>query len=261
MPDLVLSAEGRVGRILLNRPDSRNALTSDMFLQIAEALRVFESDPGVHVIVITGAGTGFCSGADLRNMKGAAHDQTDSQRIHDLMQKCDIVRLLHRSNKICVAAINGDAAGAGLSIALACDFRFAARSARLHPAFAKIGLAADLGIGWTLARLTGPVRAQEILLSADPLSSESALACGILSAVHDDDAFADAVSETVDRLARGPALAQRVIKSDMRNAGMMGLEDYLAAESEAQIRLTRSADHTEAIAAFREKRAPVFHGA
>lgn len=250
-----------VGTILLNRPRAHNALTAEMKTALLAALRQAAASPEVRAVLITGAGPAFCAGQDLREhaelltaaQAGAA---MDTVREH----YNPIVLAIRSMPKPVIAAVNGVAAGAGASLALACDLRIAAHGASFLMAFARVGLAADTGASWTLQRLVGAGRAAELLLLAEPLAAARALELGLVSQVVDDADLPAAASALAARLAMGPTAAYAGIKAELDYAAGHDLAAALEHEAGVQAALGRTADHLAATAAFAQKQRPTFQG-
>ena len=260
MSDSVLFEIGdAVATITLNRPAARNALTTDMKAALLEALARAGSDPGVRSVILTGAGQAFCAGQDLR--EHAELLEADGSPLDTVRQHYNpIVTSIATMPKPVIAAIDGVAAGAGAAFAFACDFRIATRRASLMLAFARVGLSADSGASWTLQRLVGLARAAELLMLAEPVSAEQALAWGLLTRLVDDDALAAQARDLAGRLAAGPTQAYGAIKESLLFAAGHGLAAALEKEAELQVRLGETHDHKAATAAFIRKEKPVFRG-
>jgi len=256
--DLVETLADGVATLRLNRPEAANALSLAMFDGLIEAIPRLGRDPKVRAIVITGTGRAFCAGGDVKAMQG----QTGSleQRYDELQRKHGGILALSQCPKVTIAAINGAAAGAGLVLALACDLRLATRSARFVTSFANVGFAGDFGGSFFLSRLLGLHRAQELYLLSEKIDAEEAFRLGLLTRVVPDEAFSGEVERMAARIASGPTAAYRYMKRNFEIARTGTLPEVLAAEAQHQIRLTQTADHAEAVAAFREKRTPVFTG-
>lgn len=251
--------DGAVATITLNRPEARNALTTEMKTALFAALRQAEVAAAVRAVIITGAGPGFCTGQDLREHAGileAGEAATDTVRLH----YNPIVMAITTMPKPVIAAINGIAAGAGAALALACDFRIAARQASLLMAFARVGLGGDSGVSWTLQRLAGFGRAAELLMLADPLDAPRALEYGLLTSVVDAADLPAAARALADRLAAGPTAAYAAIKEALSYAAGHGLAESLEKEAELQAAAGRTADHRAATLAFTRKQQPRFEG-
>jgi 2-(1,2-epoxy-1,2-dihydrophenyl)acetyl-CoA isomerase len=254
-PVLKDTQEG-VHTITLNSPARFNALSEAMLSGLSDALRAADRDPGVRAIVLTGAGQGFCSGADLTEFKmdGGSLDLGDAlrKRFNPLTLR------MRASEKPILAAINGVAAGAGLSLALACDLRYAAASARLVLAFVRIGLVPDAGSLYFLPRLVGPGKALEMAWTGDPVSAEDACGLGMVNKVLPDDEVLSATQQLAARLARGPAKTIGLIKRAINQSHEQSLERMLEIEANYQTLASRDSNFTEGVAAFREKRGPKF---
>lgn len=248
-----------VATITLDQPDSLNALTVGMKVALREAVERAASDDGVRAVVLTGAGRGFCVGQDLReHASSLAGGDTSLSTVREHYNP--IVLALAGLPKPVVAAVNGTAAGAGASLAFACDFRIAADSASFLMAFARVGLGPDTGASWTLQRLVGHGRALAMLMLAEPVSATQALDMGLVNAVVPGADLAAAAHELAARLAAGPTRAYAAIKSSLAAAATSTLAAALEAEAEAQARCGATQDHRDAVEAFLAKQAPVFTG-
>ena len=259
MSDLLETMDEGVAVLTLNRPDRLNALSDAMVDQLCEALRRLGADPAVGCIVLTGAGRGFCAGGDVKRMAGAA-ETTMEQRQEGLRAKHESVRLLRTIGKVVIAAINGPAAGAGLSIALACDLRLAARSAKFRTAFAAVGFSGDFGGSWSLTRLVGTAKAREMYYLNTPLDAQEAERLGLVGRVVDD---ADLMGETMAmarQIASGPRIAFAYMKRNLHAAETEPMQTVLDMEAIGQARTYTTEDHKEAAQAFVDKRQPVFRG-
>jgi 2-(1,2-epoxy-1,2-dihydrophenyl)acetyl-CoA isomerase len=250
-----------VATILLNRPRAHNALTAGMKTALLAALRQAAASPEVRAVLITGAGQAFCAGQDLREHAELLTAAQAGAAMDTVRQHYNPIVLAIRSMpKPVIAAVNGVAAGAGASLALACDLRIAARGASFLMAFARVGLAADTGASWTLQRLVGAGRAAELLLLAEPLAAHRALELGLVSQVVDDADLPAAASALAARLAMGPTAAYAGIKAELDYAAGHDLAAALEQEAEVQAALGRTADHLAATAAFAQKQRPTFQG-
>jgi 2-(1,2-epoxy-1,2-dihydrophenyl)acetyl-CoA isomerase len=251
--------DGAVATITLNRPEARNALTAEMKNGLLAALRDCSSDTAVRAVVLTGAGQAFCAGQDLREHAGlieSGADPTDTVRLH----YNPIIMAITGMPKPVIAAVGGVAAGAGASLAFACDLRIAARRASVLMAFARVGLGADSGASWTLQRLAGPARAAELLLLAEPLAADQALSYGLFNSVVADDELAATAHALATRLAAGPTAAYAAIKKGLAFAATHGLADSLEMEAQLQAELGRTQDHRAATLAFVSKQQPSYQG-
>jgi 2-(1,2-epoxy-1,2-dihydrophenyl)acetyl-CoA isomerase len=270
--DLVARVDQGVGVLTMNRPERRNAMSGAMTAAMARALAQFEVDDDVGCVVLTGAGGAFCAGGDVKAMAestdnggGAGRSErrrsTIDESIHlqRLNQRATAGRL-YEMPKPTIAALPGAAAGAGLSLALACDLRYAAESAVLTTAFARVGFAGDYGGTWFLTRLIGPSRARELYYLSPRLSATEAEHLGIVNAVFSDDRLEDEVLAIARQLAAGPRVAYRYMKENLNRAVFGELGECLDMEAAHHIRTGLTEDHREAVAAFLEKREPVFRG-
>ena len=268
--DLLARVEGNVGIITFNRPERRNALSEGIYRGFATALPAFADDPDVHVVMVTGAGGAFCAGGDVKGMNennaggGDASQQmgldTES-KIHGLQERQRNVSLtIHRFPKPVVAAIPGAAAGAGMSIALACDIRLAAERALVVPAFANVGASGDFGGSWFLTQLVGTAKAKELYFTSPRLSAAEAQDLGIVNQVLPDDDFDNAALAWCRSLADRAPIAMRYMKENLNRAITCGVETALDAEAANMVLSMGTADHREAAAAFVEKRTPKFTG-
>lgn len=241
--------------VTLDRPEKKNAIDAVMWRELLTVLREVDASAEDRVLVLTGAGDAFCSGADLADEERAARHQLD--RMHHFNQ---VALALHNLPKPSLARVNGIAAGAGLNLALGCDLIVASDRARFSEIFARRGLALDLGGSWLLPRLVGMHRAKELALLAEIVDAREAERMGLVNRVvaHDElDAF---VSDWAERLAAGPPLALHLTKRMLSNAFSVSLPEALEAEKMAQSVTVASRDTREAIAAFLEKRTPRFRG-
>jgi 2-(1,2-epoxy-1,2-dihydrophenyl)acetyl-CoA isomerase len=248
-----------VATITLNRPQARNALTAEMKDALLAAVRKAEAEAAVRAVILTGAGEAFCSGQDLREhaeVLASGAEPTGTVRQH----YNPIITTIMTMPKPVIAAVNGNAAGAGASLALACDFRVAARRASLLMAFARVGLAADSGASLTLQRLAGPAKAAELLMLAEPVDAEHALAAGLFTTVVADDEVVPEATRLARRLAEGPTAAYGGIKDQLLYSASHGLADSLENEARVQAELGQTADHRAATLAFTRKERPTFHG-
>jgi 2-(1,2-epoxy-1,2-dihydrophenyl)acetyl-CoA isomerase len=254
-----LDLDESVATITLNRPAARNALTGEMKAALLAALRRAADDQAVRAVIVTGAGGAFCAGQDLREHAGilaAGQATTDTVREH----YNPIITTIMTMPKPVVAAVAGMAAGAGASLALACDFRIAASNAGLLMAFARVGLGPDSGASWTLTRLAGTARAIELLMLAEPVPAARALELGLVTSVVAEDELAAEAQALARRLAAGPTRAYAAIKEAVGYAASHGLAGSLEKEAVLQSALGRTADHQAATLAFTRKQQPRFEG-
>lgn len=247
----------RVATITLDRPDALNALTIPMKHALLEALEAVAAASDVRAVILTGAGRAFCAGQDLRE-RLERDAPTLGEELHERYNP--IVRAMRALPKPIIGAINGVAAGAGASLAFACDVRIASEGASFVLAFGRIGLTPDSGATWMLPRLVGLARASEMALLNDPVSAGEALRIGLVSKVVTGESLPDEAQALAARLAAGAPAAMAATKRLLESGMGSDLEAALAAETEAQDRLGAAADHAEGIAAFLEKRTPQFRG-
>jgi len=257
---VLLDVTGGVGTITLNRPEGMNALTVEAKLAFRSAVEAASADDAVRAVVVTGTGRAFCVGQDLREHAEllASGDPAPLSTVRDHYNP--LVTALASMPKPVIAAINGTAAGAGLGIACACDFRIGASGARYTTAFAGIGLTADSGLSWSLPRIVGAGRAAALLLLAEPFTAEQALEMGLLNAVVPPEQVLPAAQELAGRLAVGPTTAYACIKKSLAFGASAGLVETLAKEDELQTLAGATADHRNAVESFLAKQPPVFTG-
>src|SRR5437667_3803982 len=259
MTELVLSArQGAVLTLTLNRPETLNALNRQTTQALTAALEAAGRDPEVGAIILTGAGRAFCAGADLRDVAARAQaGQTDLGE--DLRANyAPMIRAIRACPKPMIAALNGTAAGAGLSLALACDLRLAAAGAQLIVVFVRVGLVPDAGSLFFLTRMLGLSKATELAITGDPVSADEALRLGLVVAVVPPEQLMPAAMERARHLAAGPRQTYALIKRGMDRALHLDLEQTLELESQLQALAAETPDAREAIRAFLEKRKPVF---
>lgn len=260
MPDLLEEVESGVAWLTLNRPERLNALSPAMTEALSEALQRFATDHEVGAIVIAGAGRGWCSGGDVKTMEARGRDQTMEDRIEGLRRSHQLPLLMRTVPKVVIAAINGPVAGAGLGLALACDLRIAGKSARFGTAFARIGYSGDYGGTWSLTRLVGTAKARELYFLADVIDADTAFSYGMVNRVVADEALRDEAMALARRIADGPRVALGYIKKNLLAAETEPFQTVLDLEAAHQARCAFTEDHKEAVAAFVEKRKPVFKG-
>ena len=256
MSEVLTSRDGAVLTITLNRPDVFNAFNRALHLALRSALEE-AADPAIRCVVITGAGRGFCAGQDLREFSEleTSLEEALEETYHPN------IRSIRRLEKPVIAAVNGPAAGAGLSLASACDVRVASSAAAFVPGFVGIGLVPDSGGTWFLHRLLGFARAFEWMSSNRKLTPEEALEWGLVSAVIPADGFEARVAEVAATWAAMPTVAVAMTKRLFESAHTASLEEQLALEAQLQQHAVGTADFAEGVAAFLEKRPPGFTGA
>jgi 2-(1,2-epoxy-1,2-dihydrophenyl)acetyl-CoA isomerase len=255
-----LDVDGAVATITLDAPATRNALTVPMKEALLSAVRQVAADDSVRAVVLTGSGRAFCAGQDLSEHAAAlrADPATALDTVGDHYNP--LVLALTGMAKPVLAAVNGTCVGAGLGLALACDLRIAAESAKFATAFTGIGLACDSGLSATLARAVGAARASELVVLGQPFTAAQALEWGVVGQVVPADSFDSAVKELAAKLANGPTVAFAAAKAALVASFQPPLADVLAAEAAAQTRLGLTADHQGAVESFLAKQPVVFHG-
>jgi 2-(1,2-epoxy-1,2-dihydrophenyl)acetyl-CoA isomerase len=253
------SVDAGVARLTLNRPDKLNSLNAAMHAEIRDALAKL-SAAGARVLVLTGAGRGFCAGQDLDDRAVKAGDQAPDLGESIEKNYKPLVLALKKLPLPVIAAVNGVAAGAGANIALACDLVIAAKSAIFIQSFSKLGLVPDSGGTWFLPRLIGPARAAGLTLLGDRLPAEQAAAWGLIWRCVEDAEFSYAVDALAEQVASAPTLGLARTKQALYESWGRSLEAQLDLERDLQRELGRTADYAEGVAAFREKRAPRFTG-
>ena len=255
MTSVLSSREGAVLTITLNRPEVYNAFNRELHASLYEALGEAAA-PGIRAVVITGAGKAFCAGQDLEEF------QEVSGSVRDALEESyhPNVRRIRALEKPVIAAVNGVAAGAGLSLACVCDVRVASSEAAFVPGFAGIGLVPDAGGTWFLERHLGYARAFEWMCSNRRLTADEALAWGLVSAVLPGEDFGAGIAEVAERWAAAPTRAVAFTKRLFDDAHDATLEQQLALEAELQHQATQTADFREGVGAFLEKRPPRFSG-
>lgn len=264
--DLLCSVTDHVATLTLNRPSKRNAFGDAMTAALREMLSQTEADPDVRVLVLTGAGDAFCGGGDVSgmgdNLGGDKPPATIDEMVRVLQQAQETISLrLYEFAKPTIAALPGAAAGAGMSLALACDLRVAADSAMLVPAFGRIGLSGDFGGSWYLSRLIGPGRAKEVYFTGRRIAADEAAALGLFNRVVARADLQDAVDELAGHLAKGAPVALRYMKENHNRAMVSDLKTTMAMEADRMVRTMHTTDHKKAVTAFFAKQdTPEFSG-
>lgn len=259
--ELLCHLEDRVALITLNKPHKKNALGDILTPALREILLVVESDDRVGCVMITGAGDAFCSGGDVSGMGGSGSGvKTRKERINELTLKQETLTLrIHELKKITIAALPGAAAGAGLSIALACDLRVVSSNAFITTAFRNIGLSGDYGGSWFLPRLIGLSKAKELYYTADRVTAEEGYAMGLFNRVFPQESFRQDAMNYARAIANGPTAALGRMKTNLNSGIDQSLQASLVLEAENLIDSGGSSEAREAISAFMEKRPPEFH--
>jgi len=261
MTDTILSSrDGAVLTLTINRPDALNALNPPTMQALRAGIEAAGRDWAIGAVILTGAGRAFCAGADLKDVS-ARLDAGDTDVGRDLRENyVPLTRAIRSCPKLVIAALNGIAAGAGLSLALACDLRIAAAGAQLIVAFVRVGLVPDAGSLFFLTRMLGLSKATELALTGEPLPVEEARQLGLIAAVVPGDQLMTTVMERARRLADGPRQTHTLIKRGMERAMDLDLDQVMELESHLQTLAARTPDTQEAIRAFIEKRKPSFRG-
>jgi 2-(1,2-epoxy-1,2-dihydrophenyl)acetyl-CoA isomerase len=260
-----------IATLTMNRPEARNAMSGEMMGALTEALPRLAADQSVRVVVLTGAGGAFCAGGDVKGFASEASSGSSSagssgggfnleQRVQGLRTGMELSRWLHEMPKPTLAVIPGPAAGAGLSLALACDLRIAADTAKLTTAFSKVGLSGDYGGSYFLPYLVGAAKARELYFTADVLSGQQAFEIGLVNKVASVDHLASEAQAFATHLAGLPTVAVGYMKKNLNAAQHGSLSDVMDLEAMHMIRTFMTEDHKGAALAFVEKRAPAFEG-
>ena len=258
---LLIEVKDRIATLTLNRPDRMNALGDTLREDLYDAVMKCAADPGVGVMVITGAGRGFCSGGDVKSMSDrdqAGQGTTTSEHLAPIRDR--VVLAMRDCPKPIIAAVNGAAAGAGMNLALACDLRIASATARFSQAFIKRGLSPDWGGSWFLPRVVGTAKACELIFTGETIDAAEALRLGIVNAVAAPEALMNEAYALARKIAAGPPVALQLAKRAIYRNLETDLRAGLEFETFAQSVCKGTEDAKEGIRAFIEKRAPVFRG-
>lgn len=252
---------GGICVLTLNRPDVLNAFDDALGRELIDGVSDAADDPEIRCIVITGAGRAFCAGEDL----GPLADDYSAGRAPDLGTTLrdrynPLIRAIRAAPKPIIAAVNGVAAGAGASLALACDYRVGSDKAHLILAFIKVGLVPDSGALWFLSKMIGTARAFNLAVTGEALSAEDALACGVFDEVAATEAFEATWRQAAQRFASGPTRAFALCKGLLNGATERSLDQQLELEIKAQSEAGHTEDHLAGVRAFFEKQEPVFRG-
>jgi 2-(1,2-epoxy-1,2-dihydrophenyl)acetyl-CoA isomerase len=259
MNEVVLSAlDAGVLTLTLNRPEALNALSREMTRALRDGMEAAALDRGVGAVILTGAGRAFCAGADLKDV--VARREAGERDLGDDLRAnyTPMIRAIRACPKPVIAALNGTAAGAGLSLALACDLRIAAAGTPLIVVFVRVGLVPDAGSLFFLTRMLGLSKATELAISGDPLMVEDAHKLGLVAAVVEPEQLMTAAMERARRLAEGPSQTYALIKHGLERALQLDLEQAMELEAQLQSMAAETPDAREGIQAFIEKRKPQF---
>jgi len=264
--ELLATLEEGVALLTLNRPRSRNALSDTLSPALRQMFARLRDMPDARCVVLTGTGTAFCAGGDIKGMGGQQEPRPDRPTTREgfvaelTERQRTLTGALYALPQPTIAALPGAAAGAGFSIALACDLRIAAESAFVTTGFATVGLAGDYGASFFLPRLVGQARARELFFTADRVDAQRCLDLGIVNRVVPDAALMDETLTLARRLAAGPSVAYRYMKANLDRGAREDLDTCLAYEAEATVATAQTTDHAEAVRGFVEKRKPNFRG-
>jgi enoyl-CoA hydratase/carnithine racemase len=263
--ELLCKIRDRVAVITLNRPEVRNALSDELSPALRTTIRICGENPDVGALLITGAGTAFCAGGNVKGM-GARRDpkkrdMSYDEKVADLQERQRLLTgALVAVRKPTVAALPGPAVGAGLAIAMACDLRIAAQSAFVSTGYLRVGLSGDYGIAWLLTRLIGTSRARELMFTSEKVDAARCERIGLVNRVVPDEQLRDEAFALARSLAEGPTLALRYMKDNLDEALLFDFATARDHEAERLIRTTMTADHREAVEALIDKRKPAFAG-
>jgi enoyl-CoA hydratase/carnithine racemase len=263
--ELLCEVRDRVAIITLNRPEARNALSDRLTPALRTMIKTCGEDAEIGALLITGAGTAFCAGGDVKGM-GANRDKSKlamsfDEKVADLQERQRLLTgALVSVRKPTIAALPGAAAGAGLAIAMACDIRIAAESAFVTTGYLRVGLSGDYGMAWLLTRLIGTSRARELMFTADKVDARRCEAIGLVNRVVPDANLQEEAFAMAKTMAAGPTLALRYMKDNLDEALAFDFATARDHEAVRLVRTTLTADHREAVQAFIEKRKAVFKG-
>jgi len=256
---ILVDISENIATVTLNRPEKLNALSGEMMEGLVPVIEGLAEEKEVRCVVVTGAGRGFCAGGDIAGM-ASGETLPNENPVARLRRLEETSRLLHEMPKPTIAMVNGPAAGAGLSIALACDIRIAGESARFGTAFVRIGFSGDYGGTWMLQRLVGPAKARELYFTGDLIDAREAERIGMVNRVVPDDELGRETRSLAERIAKGPPIALARMKQNMNLGLASDFSTLLDAEAEGMVMTGTTEDHREAAKAFLEKRPATFHG-
>lgn len=261
----LVGAGSEIALLTLNRPARRNALSAAMLESLARMVERCEVDTSIRAVVLTGSGSAFCAGGDVKAMAesdgaGGAESSFEARVARQLRsQRATVARLYHLPKPV-IAALPGAAAGAGMGLCMACDMRIAADSALMTTAFARVGLSGDYGLPWLLTQQVGRSKALELMYCSDKLSAAQCLSLGLVNQVVPDGELRDSALALAARLARGPSVAYRHIKQNVNGALAGDLGRFMEGEVSRHLTCANTEDHREAARAFVERREPQFKG-
>ena len=256
---IILDVKDRVATISFNRPDVGNAFAKESYSEIKDALELCAKDREVGAIILTGTGKHFSAGGDIRRFKGLI-ESGEYIPAESILRAGAMAKAVRDCPKPVIAKINGAAAGAGCSLALACDFRFVTPKSKMIMSFIKLGLSGDTGAMYYLQRLVGTAKTLEIMMLGDAIGGEDAVSCGLATRCVAEETFDRETTAFAQRLANGPLAAYAKQKELMMKYFYGELSDYYDDEAAFMASCSRTADFSEAVDAFLEKRSPVFRG-
>ncbi len=257
---IILSSDGPIATITLNRPEKLNAIGGPMREEIAFALQQIEQAHDLRVVILTGAGRGFCAGGDIDNLKKLREENNEAAFQDILTKGKGVSRLIRSMSKPVIAAVNGPCAGAGFSLALSCDIRIASEKASFGPSFARIGLHPDWGGSWLLPRLIGTARSCELVFTGSMVSASEAERIGLANRVVAHDDLLTTVVKVAEGMGRNPPGVLSLAKRSIYQSLSTDFEAAMEFETAAQMECFRSEDFLEGVTAFIEKRSPEFKG-
>lgn len=253
---LLINIEGPVMSLTLNRPDSLNAFSPEMILGLTEAIKSAGENEEIRVVVLSGAGRSFSAGGDVKTMGEASAVQ-----VYDHIGKLnECILAMKDLEKPIIAAVHGFAAGAGFNLALACDLIVAAEDSKFALSFSQVGLISDGGGLYFLPRLIGPYRAKQLFFSGEPITATVAFELGIVNQIFPIEALEEGIKQLATKLASGPSKAFGMMKKIADHSFNSSLGEILEQERITQTMMVQTKDHLEGVAAFKEKRKPVFKG-
>jgi 2-(1,2-epoxy-1,2-dihydrophenyl)acetyl-CoA isomerase len=259
--DILLEKEGGIITLTLNRPDRLNSFTTRMYREMSNIMNQIKRDDEIKVVILTGAGRGFCAGSDVSDRLASRVEKAGEENRFETLQPVGAVALdIAEVDKPIIGAINGVAVGGGISLALLCDIRIASEKARFGAVWVNMGLIPDLGATYYLPRIVGVEKATELMLTGDIISADEALRIGLVSKVVPPDQLMPTAKELAAKIAAGPSVAIELIKRGLRRSLNNDLKSQLDYESYAQNVCRKTEDHKEGVRAFAEKRKPQFRG-
>ncbi len=260
---LLAYIENNIGYIILNRPEALNALSDELTPALRRTISVYEEDNNVRVIAITGKGSSFCAGGDIKSMSqgGISKSNSIKKSVSELkLKQRTLTGAIYNSNKPTVAILSGVAAGAGLSLALSCDIRIASKQAFVTTGYGKIGLSGDYGISWLLVNIIGMAKTKELMFTSARVYASEALDLGIFNKVFSKESLEQESQKILKNIANGSPIANQAIKENIRLSAKLNFLELLDLEAENLIKTANTLDHKEGIRAFIEKREPNFTG-